>query len=123
MTVRYDLQVNQGETFTKVFTYKNPDGSLIDLTGYSARMQVRTNYEAPTFLLELTTANGGIVIGGTAGTITINITPAQTLAIAITSLVGIPPYQNFVYDLEIALGSTIRKFLNGFFTLTKAATR
>lgn len=123
MATRYDLQVDQGATFSRVFTYKNPDGTLIDLTGYSARMQIRTGYDAPTFALELTTANGGIVLGGTLGTVTINLSATQTGAIVTTSLVGMPPYQNFVYDLELTIGAVVKKFLNGFFTLTKAATR
>jgi hypothetical protein len=123
MAARYDLKVNQGETFTRSFTYKNPDGSLINLTGYTARMQVRTNYDASAVALELTDTNGGITLGGVLGTVVINITPTQTLAMVMSSLVGMPPYQNFVYDLEITTGSNIKKFLNGFFTLTKAVIR
>lgn len=123
MAVRFDLKVDQGSTYNRVFTYKNSNGSLIDLTGFTSRMQIRESYQATSVILELNTANAGIVLGGTLGTITLNITPAQTLAINMNSLVGIPPYQNYVYDLELINGTNIKKLINGFFTLIEAVSR
>ena len=124
MAGRYDMEVDQGATYSITATYRNPDLTLIDLTGYSARMQIRTGYNDPAFVLELNTTNGGIVLGGALGTVTINITPAQSSAIPITSTVGIPPYQNFVYDIELTKTSdgSVRKFLVGFVKLNKEVT-
>lgn len=63
--------IYQGATFRKRLTWKGPlpAQTPIDLTGCTARMQVRPEVESPTVLLELTTANGGITLGGVAGTI------------------------------------------------------
>jgi hypothetical protein len=44
----------------------------INLTGYTARMQVRSTLESAEALIELTTANGRIALGGSAGTITLD---------------------------------------------------
>ena len=41
-------------------------------------MQVRERIGATQALLTLTTENGGIVLGGTGGQVTLNITAAQT---------------------------------------------
>lgn len=38
----FSLTVVRGATWEDDFTYTNPDGSPFDLTGYQARMQVRT---------------------------------------------------------------------------------
>lgn len=49
-----------------------------DLTGCSAQMKVRDTLESATVLLELSTANGGIVLGGVAGTINFYIADTAT---------------------------------------------
>jgi len=49
-----------------------------DLTGYVARAQFRTSATSATILLELTTENGGIELGGVEGTIDLLMTDAQT---------------------------------------------
>jgi hypothetical protein len=69
------LPVVRGSTWEDEFTYTDEDDADIDLTGYEARMQVRTTAGAygtsttDTLLLELTTENGLLVIdtpeGGT----------------------------------------------------------
>ena len=57
------LTIYQGATFRKRLTWKGPlpAQTPIDLTGCTARMQVRPEVESSTVLLELTTANGGMV--------------------------------------------------------------
>lgn len=51
----------------------------VDLTGYTARLQVRDG--AGNLLLDLTTENGGITLGGVLGTIVLLLTTAQTTAL------------------------------------------
>lgn len=38
----YRIAIEQGTTFKRTFTSKNPDGSAINLTGYTPKMQIRT---------------------------------------------------------------------------------
>ena len=65
----------------------------VDITGFSAALQLRSTPNSPTAVLDLTTANGGIDIpNGTDGVINVHATATQTGAI------DEGPY---VYDLEI----------------------
>ena len=42
----YDITIEQGATFQMNLTWKDSTGSPVNITGYTARMQVRENYEA-----------------------------------------------------------------------------
>jgi hypothetical protein len=64
------LNIAKGKTFRRVYTRYNPDGSKTNLTGYSALLQVRASVEDSVVLLEMSTADGQIVLGGALGTIT-----------------------------------------------------
>ena len=86
----YDLLIEQGATFSQVITYKE-SSVAVNLTGYTARMQVRATLESASTLVELTTANSRIALGGAAGTITLTISATDTAAL--TAGRG-------VYDLE-----------------------
>jgi hypothetical protein len=110
----YDLLIEQGATFSQVITYKD-NGVAVNLQGFTARMQVRATLEAATALIELTTANGRIALGGTAGTITLTISATDTEAL--TSGRG-------VYDLELVSGSGIvTRLLQGVATISRNVTR
>ena len=62
------LAIEQGATFRKLLTYKAGTPAVaVNLTGCTARMQIRSAITSPTVLVNLTTENGGIVLGGTAG--------------------------------------------------------
>ena len=68
----YDIVADQGATFQRVLTWKDSTGANVNLTGYSARMQVRRRPSDGEALVSLTTQNGRITLGGAAGTITLN---------------------------------------------------
>lgn len=85
--------IYQGATFPKRLTWKSgPVSAPVDLTGCTARMQVRSSVDSPIVLLSLTTENGGIALGGTAGTIDLYVSAADTAAIT---------WRSGVWDLEI----------------------
>jgi hypothetical protein len=110
----YDLLIEQGATFSQVITYKD-SGVAVNLQGFTARMQVRATLEAATALIELTTANGRIALGGTAGTITLSISATDTEAL---------PSGRGVYDLELVSGSGIvTRLLQGVCTISRNVTR
>lgn len=54
-------------------TIKNPDGSLFDLSDFTARMQIRTEIDSEDVMCELTTENGRIELGGASGTVHLSI--------------------------------------------------
>ncbi len=110
----YDILIEQGATFSQVITYKEA-GVAVNLTGYTARMQVRATLESASTLVELTTANSRIALGGAAGTISLTISATDTAAL--TSGRG-------VYDLELVSGSGIvTRLLQGVATISRNVTR
>lgn len=110
----YDLLIEQGATFSQVITYKEA-GVAINLTGYTARMQVRSTLESASPIIELTTGNYGIILGGAAGTISIGMSATATAAL--TAGRG-------VYDLELVSGSGIvTRLLQGVCTISRNVTR
>ena len=110
----YDILIEQGATYSQLVTYKEA-GVAINLTGYTARMQVRSTLESASTVVELTTANGRIALGGAAGTITLTISATDTAAL--TAGRG-------VYDLELVSGSGIvTRLLQGVATISRNVTR
>lgn len=93
-----------------VLEYNEP----VSLAGYTGRMQIRGKLEDTEVVLELTTANGGIVIDDTNKTITILITAAQSTTLTFSSA---------VYSLELVNGSEVVPFLTGGISLIKEVTR
>ncbi len=76
------LTIIQGATFYQLITWYGPDGAVIDLTDYTADMQFRATVEdtgAP--IIDISTAGGGIVLGGAAGTVALTISSTTTSAL------------------------------------------
>ncbi len=66
-------------------------------------------------MLTLTTENGKITLGGTAGTITLNLSAVETAAITQSSL---------AYDLElVSAGGVVTRLVEGQINLTPEVTR
>jgi len=111
----YNLTIEQGSTLNLAMTWNDSSGAAINLTGYTARMQVRPAVESNVTLLSLTTENGRIALGGAAGTITLTVSATDTAALAATT---------GVYDLElVSSGGTVTRLLQGTVTISKEVTR
>lgn len=106
--------VYRGETLQRVFTYKDSDGVAVDLTGYSASMQVRKSL-ADGVALELSTVNSRITLGGAAGTVTLLVSATDTATIDVGQ---------YFYDLELTSGSSVvTRLIEGRFQVKEAYTR
>jgi hypothetical protein len=111
---RLDLTIQKGATFDRALTYQNADGTPKNLTGYTARMQIRDS--AGGLALELTTENGRISIDGPNGRTTLHLTASETSAITISS---------GVYDLELVSAEatpTVTRLVEGKVTVTSEVT-
>lgn len=103
---RYNLKIIQGATLDKTFTWKDSAGSPISLTGYTAKLQIRSKHGDANVLLELTQADG-ITLGGAAGTVRIQRSAAQTTVLGNS-------FKRAVYDLELTSGAAVvKRFLEG----------
>lgn len=121
----------QGSTFTRRIEYLDSNGSRVDLTDYSARMQVRPTYESSTIYFNLTTS---ITADGTGLTMTpvsaSTILPASSGSIGITISAYSSSLVNFdqaYFDLEIYSGSGaseyVRRLFSGKMKMYKQVTR
>jgi hypothetical protein len=109
-----DFLMPKGSTFSRTLTWKI-SGSPVNLTNYTARMQARTSHISGTVVLDMTTANSKITLGGTSGTITLSLTASETAAITAQSL---------SYDLElVSVGGVVTRLVEGQIVLTPEVTR
>lgn len=117
-----DLTVEQGATFRSLLYWTDENDQPIDLTGFTARMQVRRTVEATDIEAELTTENGGITLGLVVGPPPYNIelllTAAQTEALDASA-----SSKNWFYDLELVNGSTVTRLMRGRFRVSLEVTR
>lgn len=87
----------------------------VDLTGYTARMQIRIKLEDTEVVHEMTTENSGVLIDNINKTITLNI-PATATALF--------NFGSAVYSIELISSSNeVKPFANGSLTLVKEVTR
>ena len=121
----HNFVCEQGSTFSRTVYIEQPDlaadptGATFEpfnLVVYTARMQVRRTIDASTFLLELTTENGCLVVGSgiDQNDIAINVSASVTASVS----------QSGVYDIEIeSPGGTVSRVLQGTFTVNPEVTR
>lgn len=109
----HNFTIDQGSTFSRTITVKNYDDSLYNLTGHTARMQIRRDIDSATVMLELTTENGRIVLGGAAGTIVLSVSATDTSTLD----------RSGVYDLELVQGAIVKRLIRGTINLNPEVTR
>lgn len=113
MAETHDFNVDQGTTWNRQLVWNDADDNPVDLTGFTARMQIRRDVQATGIDLSLTTENGGITIDSPAGKVTMYATAAQTALLAGT----------YYYDLEMVSGDDVTRLLQGKFILDREVTR
>jgi hypothetical protein len=107
----YDIVIKQGASFKLDLTYEDGDGNPINLTGATARMQIRSGGDA---LVTLSSPSDGITLGGSSGTIAVRIWANET-----DSLPVVPA----VYDLEVHGSATdVDRLLQGRVTIVGQVT-
>lgn len=86
----------------------------VDLTGYTARMQIRAKLQDTIVLQELTTESGGITINNIDKTITLSIPATATTLF---------DFSTAVYSLEMINLQEVIPFISGSITVDKEITR
>jgi hypothetical protein len=93
---------------------KIPNGTPINITNYTAALQVRSLPSDPTTVLSLSTGSG-ITITGATGTVEVHATAAQTRAI---------DEGTYYYDLEItAPTGVVTRLVQGQVVVSAEVTR
>lgn len=121
----YNITIEQGTTFYRLIDVMEPDVldpdeyDPFNLTGYTARMQIRRTLESTTPMVSLTSptvnGNGITVMDGANNAISINMTDTTTSSLTTSG----------VYDLEIIKTSTgaVSRLIQGTITLSLEVTK
>jgi len=114
MAGQKNFEVDQNATFSFIVEYKDNNGLPIDLTGSTAKMQVRDTKGGSKLAFSLTSPAGGITITPLLGKITIKMTPTQTNKLF---------YPKSSYDIMVTDSNANKiKLLEGFITLSRSVT-
>ena len=124
---KYSFVIEQGSTVDFEIVYKDSSNNPVDLTGYSGKMMIRSNYadDNPTtyaILSSSLSADGtGLDFSGSNGN-----TPPTSGSIGI--YISAVSSSNFTfntarYDLEITSGSIVTRLLEGQISLSQEVTR
>lgn len=113
---KHNIKLDQGATNRELFTWKSgTPATLVNLVGCTARAQLRESKDSTQVLIELSSVEGSIALGGALGTIELIFSPVTTIGAA---------WRSAVYDVEITLSNgDIRRLLEGSVTLSPEVTR
>ena len=107
--------IEQGATFKHTLTLKDSADSLINLTGFSAEMDLRRNQDDSSEVLTLTVANSRVTMGGAAGTIVLEISASDTASMTVG---------DGVYAIKLTdSNAKIDRILEGTFSVRGSVSR
>ena len=118
MTDTYNFTIKQGADFDVTLTWTaGTPAAPVDLTGWTADMQIRSGFadaENSVVYADLSSTSGGIVLGGTAGTIELIIAAVDTAVLV---------FSQAAYDLKMtAPNGKITRLIQGTVTLSREVT-
>jgi hypothetical protein len=109
----YNFVMDQGATWSLEVQIIEPDDDPLNLAGFSAAMQLRSNFGGEPAYLTLESPNDGIVIDNLTGTLRLTATSEQTLNLS----AGL-----YLYDIEIYSGHFVQRILQGTVTVNGEVT-
>lgn len=111
----HDITIEQGATFTEQWEWQDSAAVPVNLTGYTAKLQIRALPDAASPALVTLTDTAGITLGGATGIITPTITAAVTLTLPIVSALR--------YDLRMTAPSgKVTRLVKGSASVDPAVT-
>ncbi len=109
---QYNITCEQYATFSLVITWTDANNNPINLTSYSALMDVKDT--GGNLILQLSTSNSRITLGGSAGTITLSIAATDTSALTPGA---------YSYDLLLtSAGGIVTRLIEGGFSVEAGVT-
>ena len=126
-TIRYDLNMWQGATFALTVAVKSAANGLsnVNLTGCSARMQLREQYDSNTAAETLSSSNGEIIFDTANGVMSIELDADRTANIQVDlTSTSKPPKTIYVYDLNLTdANNRVTKLIYGVVNVYGDVTR
>lgn len=111
---KLNLIIEKNATFKRKLVWRDRLNKPINLTGYSAKMQIRSAIGSVDVLLELTSANGRIQLGTVNGAILLLISAADAALLT---------WSSGVYDLIlVAPDGTETRLVEGSVTVSQGVT-
>ncbi|MGC5173272.1 hypothetical protein ACLQ2Q_21740 [Microbacterium sp. DT81.1] len=103
----YNFTIEQGVTFNRVIIWQDEAGDPVDMTGMTARMQIRSRNR-------LLLAEPSVVVDAPVGKITVSLSDEATEDLI---------FDTAVYDLEISQdGEVVERLIKGVVTLDREST-
>ena len=123
MAIKANLTIDQGSDFSATVDVISGDGTLFDLTGYTARAQMRKNFSTSTV-----TANFIATHNNAGGTITLELPNANVVDGTTVTQVGTNHIEpgRYLYDVEIssnAVPPVVTRVVQGTVTVNGGITR
>jgi hypothetical protein len=121
-----DICIFQGATFSQTLFWEfGAPPTPVNLTGYTAKLQVRSTHNSKAVILELSTTTGGGNGRITLGTGGDFATGAINLFISATDTAQLSVCDNTkpVYDLEMKDGFTVSRILQGNVIIVPEVTK
>lgn len=129
--------IEQGASWARTVTWLDSVGTPVNLTGYTAKMQIRLEADSTDLIMELNTTpatgKGTIALGGAAGTIQLDLTAADTAAMSFTGAESGSVAEGSsdaaegllgVYDIELtAPGGAVTRLLAGIVCFSAEVTK
>lgn len=116
LTAIFNLEIKKGVDLNLKTYWKDETGALIlGLDLWTGKMQLRSTVDSEVVLIELTTANGGLVMGASDGEVEIVVTDTQSASFN---------FSTAEYDILLtdSLG-VVYPYLMGDVTIIKSVTR
>jgi hypothetical protein len=117
---KYSFTVEQGTTYQFDIVYRDSTESIVDLSGYSAKMQIRpdfadfTDESYITLSSSLDSDGSGLILDGVSGSITVLMSATKTTDFN---------FDEGLYDLEIYSGNVVTRLLEGKVKVRREVTR
>ncbi len=118
----YNTVIEQGATFFRTCTYKDANGTAINLTGYTIRGKLKRfpqdKIAAATFtctILDQTSYTGKFTIG-------LSATQTAALECDESDTPGVRKLTKYMYDIELVSGSNVYRELEGVFYVSPEVT-
>ena len=107
----HDFKIEQGTTFNNTITYKQANGSAVNLSGAAITLKAKDNRSDSLLVVDLSVGNGITITNATGGIFTISLTATQTAAYT---------WNRADYDLDITISNNTERLLTGQLQILKS---